>query len=215
MSFGENLLAELVAPLGTWAAAIATALSAVASGLFVGRLESVRSPKGTTVEEHGSLEVDSRLSEVREILQRQELAEVSAGISNGLIRFGQYVIGGVLATSVAQTNLSTASVTILGVLVLLSTLIHQHYRPDLRALNAKHRVMQLRALIRRAEDQIFEIKTTKAGAPSLYDIRQFVSETLARVEALELEEVKVAVLSAGTAQPYGGADASQAKRRSP
>jgi hypothetical protein len=77
----------------------------------------------------------------------------------------------------------------MGVLVLLSSLLHQRYRPDLRFRNSLQRAADLRAAIRRAEDGVFAIKTESKYAPSLYKIRRLLSRDLAEIEKAELESL--------------------------
>jgi hypothetical protein len=142
---------------------------------------------------------DSRLSDARKVLQRQESIAKRNGWADGLLVFGQYVIGGVLASSFVQQSLSLHVIGVLGVLVLLSSVIRQSYRPDLQARDARNRIVSIRALIRRVEDDLYAIESKQVGAPTIYDIRQRVSAELAQVEVSELLESRRETTKAASA----------------
>jgi len=131
---------------------------------------------------------DSRLSEAKRELERQESIARWNGRADGSLVFGQYIIGGVLASSFVQQSLSPQVIGVLGVLVLLSSLIRQRYRADLQAQGARHRTVSLRTLIREVEDDLFALKNGHDGAPSIYLIRQKVSTTLSKIEEAELAD---------------------------
>jgi hypothetical protein len=76
----------------------------------------------------------------------------------------------------------------LGVLVLLSSLIRQRYRPDIRAVGAKRRAVLIRSFIREVEDNLYAINKGQENAPSVFLIRKTVTERLSRVEESELIE---------------------------
>jgi len=135
-----------------------------------------------------NLEKDSRLIEARELLQRQESSAKWNNRAAGSLVFGQYVVGGVLATSFVQQSLSTQAVGLLGVLVLISSLIHQTYRPDIQTRGARERAMRLRRLIRQAEDSLFAIRSATEHAPTMHDVRKLVSRGLSEIEEIELSE---------------------------
>ncbi len=79
--------------------------------------------------------------------------------SNSLI-FGQYVIGAAMATSFTRETLSPKIISIFGLLVVLSTVVKQHYHPEINAQIASQKVDQLEALIRQSEDRLVIIETT-------------------------------------------------------
>jgi hypothetical protein len=96
----------------------------------------------------------ARIQEAREALHKQLSAEKWSRISGNLLTVGQYIIGGLLASSFVQESLSPKLVGFLGVLVLLASLLKQHFRPEVSAENASKKAVRLRALIRMSEDQI-------------------------------------------------------------
>src|SRR5438067_5525827 len=63
---------------------------------------------------------NSRLREAKLELKRQESIARWNGRADGSLVFGQYIIGGVLASSFIQQSLSPQLIGVLGVLVLLS-----------------------------------------------------------------------------------------------
>jgi hypothetical protein len=95
-----------------------------------------------------------RLNEVTLAVRAQEGTAKAARISNILLTVGQYVIGGVLASSFVQESLSPKWVGLLGVLVLIASLVKQQFHPELNAEDARKKASQLKALIRTSEDQL-------------------------------------------------------------
>jgi|SRR6185437_2967464 len=136
-------------------------------------------------------EADTRLNEARLMLRRQTTLAAWNRWTTHFLAFGQYVVGGVLATSFIQSELSKETVGFLGVLVLVSSLIHQRFRPDVQYRNAKERAAFLTKLIRKAEDEIFAIQRLRPNAKSVQDVRGLVSEGLSKTEASELNDVVV------------------------
>lgn len=174
---------------GTFIAAIAAILgvlvSLIAKRLFSLKVGSLEIAFDRDFKPTANLEKDSRLAEARELLRKQESSSTWHSRANGSLTFGQYVVGGVLATSFVQQTLSNQIIGLLGVLVLISSLIYQTYRPDLQSRGADERVMRLRRLIRRAEDELFAIKSEIKSAPTIQQVRQLVSRGLSDVEELE------------------------------
>lgn len=102
----------------------------------------------------------TRLDEARAArLKEQNAARVYTFASHALT-FGQYVIGGVLASSFVQEALSPKIVGVFGVLVLIASLIKQQYHPDVSAKQASIKAAQLQALIRETEDSMASIVVT-------------------------------------------------------
>ena len=102
---------------------------------------------------------DSRLPEARGALRRQE----QIARWNGRVHFSflPNTSSVVSWRHLSSSNLSGHLVGILGVLVLLSSLIRHQYRPDLQAQGARHRAVDLRALIREVEDDLRSSRTLK------------------------------------------------------
>ncbi len=183
---------------GTIVAVVAVSLSLVAQ-LLRSRLVRFRvvrnvefaNAKLAEVEQLFSIDSknETRLEEARHVLRRQETSARWNKWSMHSLVFGQYVVGGVLATSFIQAALSKETVGVLGVLVLVSSLIHQRFRPDLQYRNASERAALLRALIRKAEDEIYAILSSQPEAKTAYSVRQMVSDGLSKIEALELADV--------------------------
>jgi hypothetical protein len=173
---------------------LATLVSALLSSLT--RLRSVKFKQieidlEKAVSESAPLEslIEKRIDEAREILQSQEGYEKRNRWSAGSLSFGQYVIGGILATSFVQESLSPQIVGFLGVLVLVSSLINQRFRPDLKATGARIRVAKLRAVVRKAETDLAALRSEHQEAPSLYSISEHILNGLAEVDQLEQQEL--------------------------
>jgi hypothetical protein len=104
-------------------------------------------------------QVRSRLNDARTERDRlKKWSTVNRVSSNSLI-FGQYVIGGVMATSFIQKSLSPEIIGIFGVIVFTSSVIKQHYRPEVIAETSSRKASQLDALIRQSEDQLVIIQS--------------------------------------------------------
>lgn len=172
------------AMISALAALLAAIMSAFTARL---RLNNVASPSAE-YEGVAEPECDVRLNEARDYLQRQEAMARWNCRAAASLTFSQYIVGGILATSFVQEALPREVVGFLGLLVLIASLIHHRYRPDIYARCARERAVQLRALIRKAEDALYAIRSGKADAPSLLKIRKMVSEGLAEVEVSELHD---------------------------
>jgi hypothetical protein len=132
-----------------------------------------------------------RLDEARDMLRRQQsMAKSNRWISTSLT-VGQYIIGGLLASSFLQQSLSPNVVGLLGLLVLVSSLLFQHFRPDIRLRGALARSLLLKALIRASEDDLYSMRHSEPNVMSVYNLRKRISEGLSRIEASELDEIPV------------------------
>jgi hypothetical protein len=137
--------------------------------------------------------VAQRLREARNACQQQR-ATVRINLwANRIFIGGQYVIGGLLATSFVQTSLSPAWAGFLGLVVLLSQIIRQRYNPEANVILARQKTNKLQELIREAEDDLAQLKRLRdAGSeatgrkPASVDgIARKLSKGLSEVEAFE------------------------------
>ena len=182
MSFGIDI--EIVAAL---ASAVATAIGAASASWS---------------QKHGSTEIldtklshiEKRLKELKTYLEAQESIEKTNRWSGGFLTVGQYIVGGVLATSFIQETLSGQIIGFLGVLVLVSQIVHQRFRPDLRAASARSRVVRLKRMLRSAHDQIdrvriehFEESPERLIAEN--KIASLISAQISEVEETEQQEL--------------------------
>ena len=133
---------------------------------------------------------DSRLYELKELLQHQQFISRLNGRADLSLIFGQYIIGALLASSFIQESVPDNVLGILGVLVLVSSLIRERYRPDTKAFAAKRRTVILRLLIRETEDSLYEINKGLENAPSVFSIRRRVTEYLSKIEESELADAQ-------------------------
>lgn len=95
-----------------------------------------------------------RIEEAKKIMAQERSARRWSTVSANLLTVSQYVIGGVLASSFVQEALSPRVVGLLGVLVLVASLIKQHFHPEQSAASSQRKYAQLKALIRTSEDQL-------------------------------------------------------------
>jgi hypothetical protein len=138
--------------------------------------------------------VASRLQEARNLLRGQQITAGFAKWTGIFLVLGQFIIGGLLASSFIQQNLPHEMVGALGVVVLVSSLLSQYFRPDVQRRNAMVRIVRLKAAIREAEDSLTALSAGEAGAPSLSQIQRKLSLEMAEIEALEIEDPKPKVL---------------------
>jgi len=130
-----------------------------------------------------------RLDEVYAALTRQQAAARTNRWMSRFLTVGQYIIGGLLASSFVQQSLSREVVGALGLLVLLSSLIYQHFRPDIQLRGAMSRSMRLRALIREANDDIYAMRSKSQGAPTIDQFRRKISSVLSGIESSEYQDL--------------------------
>lgn len=180
-------LLKNIRDLGAAASIIGAVLGILAS--IAASWASFRRKTPEPPDPHANLEDLTRIDEVRDALRRNDSIARWAGRSNGFLVFTQVVIGGVLATSFVQGQLRQSTVGFLGVLVLVSSLVHQQFRPDLKYRGARRRVAKLTALLRQAEDGVFEIQQDKATAPRLEVLRRYVTRQLSQIEQTEVDEM--------------------------
>lgn len=124
------------------------------------------------------LERSIRLDELRSRLEIDELyAKRFKALANSLV-FGQYIVGGILATAFIQQNFSPNFVGIFGVIVLSSSLINQRFKPQYIASRANERAFKARSAIRRIEDNLFNLKRDEQFEKNVKDMRNLITEQL-------------------------------------
>ena len=109
--------------------------------------------------------------------------------ANAALTFGQYVVGAVLASTFIQQTLSKDAIGSLGLVVLLSSAIQQRFRPDTAARAARRRVLEIRRVVRNAEDALVALDSEHTGAPSARDILASLSNGIVEVETSELSDI--------------------------
>jgi len=185
MSF--DITPTLIAALSSAvAAALSMAISVLSRRLYSGR--SGASEISLAHKEEPDPETQTRVREARTVLARQENIAEWNRRADSLLTFSQYIVGGVLASSFLQSALAPELIGFLGIVVLASKLIHQHYRPDLSSRGAKHRAIRLKQLIRTAEDGLYAIHASQKDAPTLLAIRTKMSDGLSEIERAELQD---------------------------
>jgi len=132
---------------------------------------------------------ERRLGEAKLEVERQDGIAWRNQLASSLLTFGQYIIGGALASSFIQDSLSKPIIGTLGVLVLLSSLIHQRYRPDIKVRGAKERIYKLRSLIRETEDALVAFHAHPANAVPLEVIIRSLTSGLNETIALENRDI--------------------------
>jgi hypothetical protein len=140
-----------------------------------------------------------RLDEAKEAMEDQTGSAKTSKISDTLLTVGQYVIGGVLASSFVQESLSPKSVGLLGVLVLVASLVKQQFHPELKAEEARKRASKLQALIRTSEDQLTildaKIASGQDQSDAMIALLTQITQRLTAIENPEALEPKSEIAS--------------------
>lgn len=133
-----------------------------------------------------------RIEEAKETFRRQTSSAKWSKRSGNFLTVAQYIIGGLLASSFVQESLSPKLVGLLGLLVLLASLIKQHFHPEVSAENAHKKAAQLKALIRVSEDQLAILDAKMAGGQdhtdAMVSLLTKITERLTEIDTPEAVE---------------------------
>lgn len=141
----------------------------------------------------GSIDLDalSRLDDLKNLQTRYQNQVSRNSSAFNLLIFSQYVVGAVLATSIlngegeaGQSSWQYAE-EILGLVVLISTAIHQRFRPDLLANQAKARLSRCRKLLLDTEDGILLVQGRVQKGSYILEVRSNASIGIAELEEME------------------------------
>jgi hypothetical protein len=174
-----SLITDLV-PLSTVVAAVSALFAAALSTVAKSRVKLVSSTNDKErVRDHHA---EVRLREVRALLTQEAEKKFMFRIASASLVFGQFIVGGVLTSSFVTKSLNEVIIGILGLIVLGSSLISQHFRPDSLHKVAAEKSRRLRSLRRWLEDEVY----VAARAEAIDEGRL----TKARLEATRiLEEI--------------------------
>ncbi len=108
-------------------------------------------------------QVRKRLEEIIEERERQQSTAKWSRFTSQTITFGQYIVGAMLTTSLAQLTVSKTWLSVFGLIVILCSATKQHFHIDENAQSSDARYKKLRSLVRYAQDQIaiLEIRSVK------------------------------------------------------
>lgn len=203
---------ELLAILASVAAGL---LGAVFSFLAKGSTDKEDRSASTDFQATNDLMRDSRLFDLKREFDRNRMIARLSSSAATLLTFSQFVVGGLLASSFIQESLSPNTVGLLGLLVLLSSLINQRYRPDLHATQAKQRMFKARKIIRSVEDDLFAIRNGMDSAKSIFEVREKASTGLSELEDIEIDGSMAIAAQTGAADASNGGSANLGQPRIP
>jgi hypothetical protein len=185
----DNLVTSLqdVLAISSFVLSAGGALLAFVLGYFFSERRSVTDVATDTVPNADPV-VQARIPDAQRALRRQESAATWYRRMSGALTASHYLVGAALASAFLQASLSDYWTGSLGLVVLLSQVVQQRYRPDLRSLGATERATYLRRLIREAEDELFARESGGVGAKSILDIRRMVSAVLSEIDTSEASE---------------------------
>jgi hypothetical protein len=130
----------------------------------------------------------ARIEETKDTFRSQASSAKWSKRSGNLLTVGQYIIGGLLV----QESLSPRLVGSLGLLVLLASLIKQHFDPEVSAEHARKKAGQLRALIRISEDQLAildaKIASGQDHTDAMISLLMRITERLTEIDTPEVIE---------------------------
>lgn len=129
--------------------------------------------------------VVARLAEAKDALRQQYSLAKAHRIGGGSLTFGQFIVGGLLASSFVQDHTSKTLIGVLGLLVLASSIIRQHYKPESSSIAARERAVKLKSIIREVEDQIYYQKEGVDGAVPLPELRATLTRALNDLDTAE------------------------------
>jgi hypothetical protein len=180
----------LVAVVSGMATLIAALLSSLAKRRVTTTIEDFIKPSRSKEKFPHEDGLSIRFREVREEFQRQKRVAMVNHLASSILTFGQFIIGGLLATSFLQENLSKSVIGVIGLLVLTSSLVRQYYHPDIQAAAATGRAAKLKAMIRKAQDQLYLLDEKVADALPRHKILEMLSNGLAEIEESEASDLQ-------------------------
>jgi nanoRNase/pAp phosphatase (c-di-AMP/oligoRNAs hydrolase) len=174
--------------VATSVGAVATILGLLASALGTRPRREIHRAENTPVEK-ASVDngVAERLEEARQALKRQVALAKAHRVGGGMLTFGQFIVGGLLASSFLQEQTSKTLIGILGLLVLASSIIRQHYQPESSSLAAHERAIELKAVIREVEDQIYFRASGVGDAAEPHALRRVLTAALNDFDTAEAQ----------------------------
>ena len=186
-----DVVAAVVAALSTL---IATLVSAYATFLREKSKSSdekatstanlaVQSDEVKTLEQKMREHLKTRINEAMLSVQRYNRESAIQKLSNNFLVFGQYVVGVALTSSFLQANLTPTWTGVLGLIVLITTAMHQRYRPDIKKRVSDAKVALLRTTIRNVQDEL-----ATNDNPPINNIIKRITKTLNRIEIEESDE---------------------------
>jgi len=185
----EVFVGEVVARTGPLVSVVAIAASVVGS-LIAARLSKTERVSPPSLETKDIREL-VRIAEIASALQRQERIATWSGRADVLLVFGQVVIGGLLASTFLQDELSKSVIGLLGVLVLVASLVHKQFRPDVNYAAARQRAVLHRQLLRETEDEVLFIQQREIKSPNadaVERLRRNVTHRLFEIEMAEAQD---------------------------
>lgn len=195
-----DVIAALAGVLATLGAVLSTFQSFIAlrrksraitiSNVAIGELLESGSPAVARSPSQVARErVVARLEEAATSRQELQSASKSSKRTANLLAIGQYIVGGVLASSFIQESLTPKLVGGLGVLVLVASLFRQHFHPEIISEDARKRASQLQALIRTSEDRlsILDAKTATGQdhSDAMISLMEQLTQRLTEIESHE------------------------------
>lgn len=168
----------------------ATSLAATIAGYVFSTVSSKYDDKReeSDASKADDIEAQCRITDIKNALNKQEFSAKWNSRSSALLKIGQYIIGGLLASNFVQETVSPQLIGGVGLLVLFSSLVSQQFQPDVKVRGNRQRAHQLKMLLRESEDWLFAIEET--NKEKISEIRKYVSSNLSRIEEMELIEIE-------------------------
>jgi hypothetical protein len=176
---------------------IASLIAAVATilGAIISAFASLQKPKMLKIKEQKSFDTAEqallyRIADAKKNLRSYAFNQTSYRWSNFLLTFGQYVVGGILATSLIYESLPREIIGSLGVLVMVASFIRNRERPDIKIHLIKEKsAIRLRGAIREAEDNLSMARFSPDSPEQLLKAMKELTFALNAIETEELYEI--------------------------
>jgi hypothetical protein len=193
----EYLMRRFDVPsLATFASFVATLLGFLASAAGVRSWRDGIKPPTTSSAVPSAIDgVTERLQETKQALKQQYTLARAHRIGGGLLTFGQFIVGGLLASSFVLEQTSKSLIGMLGLLVLASSIIRQHYRPETSSVAARERAVRLKAVIREVEDQVYFGTHSVDHATAPQELRRLLTQALNDFDTTEARDFAKSVMT--------------------
>ena len=141
--------------IGPLLTTILAALSSLVAALLstVAKSRPRRLLAANAIDETRDYRADVRLNEVKALLEMENEKRFIFRVASACLVIGQFIVGGLLASSFVIKSLNELIIGLLGLVVLASSLVQQHFRPDYLHKVAAEKSRRLNSLRRRLEDE--------------------------------------------------------------
>jgi len=129
-----------------------------------------------------TVRIERQLEEAKVLLANQRLLERKHFKQEFLLRGGQYLVGVIMMFGLLSIEFSSTTIGVLGLLVVVSTFVHQTLCPDLKRNSATGEITKLHRLIATVEANIKAQTTETKQAADVSSLGRYVADTLDEIQ---------------------------------